>query len=91
MKITGTIVSKIDSAKEIAAALSPDNENYMECVADDKTVVASVNGDSIKTVLATVDDYLMNLAVACKVLDNCKVDDVCKKQVCNEDVACNKN
>ena len=71
MKITGTIISKTESAKTIAEALSPDNCRYMECVSEGDTVIASVSGDSVKTVLATVDDYLMNLSVACKTHDAC--------------------
>ncbi len=75
MKIVGTIISKTDSAKTIAEALSPDNAGYMECVAEGNTIKASVSGDSVKTVLATVDDYLMNLSVACKISD-----DACETQ-----------
>ena len=71
MKITGTIISKTDSAETIVQALSPDNLGYMECAAEENTVKASVSGESLKTVLATVDDYLMNLSVACKTNDAC--------------------
>ena len=69
MKITGIIILKTESAKTIAEALSPDNQGYMECIAEGDTVKASVSGDSVKTVLATVNDHLMNLSVACKTND----------------------
>ena len=71
MKITGTIISKLESADILSDALSPDNCGYMECTAEGNTLTASVSGDSVKTVLATVDDYLMNLSVACKTHDAC--------------------
>lgn len=71
MKIFGTIISKLESADIIEGALSPDNCGYMECVSDGNTLTASVSGESVKTVLATVDDYLMNLSVACKTHDAC--------------------
>lgn len=66
MKITGTIISKTESADTIVQALTPDNAGYMECTAEGDSITASFSGDSVKTVLATVDDYLMNLSVACK-------------------------
>ncbi len=71
MKITGTLISKLESADIINGALSPDNSGYMECVSEGDVLTASVSGDSVKTVLATVDDYLMNLSVACKTHEAC--------------------
>jgi len=67
MKIKGTIRFASDDADKIASALTPDNMGYMECHAEGGFLVASVEGDSVKTVLATVDDYLMNLSVAEKI------------------------
>jgi len=75
MKITGKILSKTTSAKEISSALSPDNGGYMDCHAEGDIVCAEFTGDSPKTVLATVDDYLMNLSVAWGVADT-----TCKEQ-----------
>lgn len=71
MKITGNIISKLESAEIIAEALSPDNAGYMECAAEGDVLSASFSGDSVKTVLSTVDDYLMNLSVACKTQEAC--------------------
>ncbi len=64
MKTTGIIVFRTASAKEAAASLAPDNGGYMECRAEGDAVCASVSGDSLRTIIATVDDYLMNLSVA---------------------------
>ena len=67
MKITGEIRFASEDAAKIAAALSPDNAGFMECHAEGDVVVAHIEGESIGTVLATTDDYLMNLAVAEKI------------------------
>jgi len=75
MKITGKIVSKTTYANEISSAISPDNGGFMECHSEGNSVCAEFTGDSPKTVLATVDDYLMNLSVAWGVADT-----TCKEQ-----------
>lgn len=70
MKIKGSIISKTDSAKEIADALSPDNAGYMKCSVEMGAVKAEFLGDSPRTVLATADDYLMNLSVAWQISES---------------------
>ena len=70
MKIKGTIISKTDSAKEIADALSPDNAGYMKCSVERDSVKAEFSGESPRTVLATADDYLMNLSVAWQISES---------------------
>ena len=72
MKIKGVIISKTDSAEEIAAAISPDNAGFMKCSAKEGAVAAEFEGDSPRTVLATADDYLMNLSVAWQVSESAK-------------------
>ena len=67
MKIKGEIRFASEDAEKIADALSPDNGDFMECHAESECVVAHVEGESIGTVLSTVDDYLMNLSVAEKI------------------------
>ncbi len=67
MNIKGIIISKMEVADKIAEALSPDNAGYMKCSAEGNTVKAVVEGTSPRTVLATVDDYLMNLSIAWRV------------------------
>ncbi|HJJ32491.1 MAG TPA: KEOPS complex subunit Pcc1 [Methanocorpusculum sp.] len=75
MIISGKIVSETESADEISRALSPDNGGFMECRAEGTTICAEFSGESPKTVLATVDDYLMNLSVAWGVVNT-----ACKEQ-----------
>lgn len=64
MKTTGEISVLTSSAPRIAAALSPDNGGFMECRVEGDAVCAYVSGGSLRTIIATVDDYLMNLSVA---------------------------
>ena len=75
MIISGKIVSETESAEEISRALSPDNGGFMECRAERNKICAEFAGESPKTVLATVDDYLMNLSVAWGVVHT-----ACKEQ-----------
>ncbi|MDO5845806.1 MAG: KEOPS complex subunit Pcc1 [Methanocorpusculum sp.] len=64
MKTTGEISVHTPSAERIAEALSPDNGGFIECRAEGGNVCAYVFGESLRTIIATVDDYLMNLSVA---------------------------
>jgi hypothetical protein len=52
----------------VAAALEPDNLNLIRTVQIEGGVQALVDGARLRSIIATVDDYLMNLAIA---------DDVC--------------
>ncbi|HJJ33065.1 MAG TPA: KEOPS complex subunit Pcc1 [Methanocorpusculum sp.] len=72
MKITGRIVSKTDCAEEIAEALSPDNAGFMKCSGASGVLTAEFSGESPRTVLATADDYLMNLSVAWQISESAK-------------------
>lgn len=53
----------------VAAALRPDNLQSMETRSQGVTVVTTLEGTSIRSVLASVDDYLMNLAIADEVCE----------------------
>ncbi len=64
MQIEGTITTQHQNAACIAQALSPDNLRSMETRADGGRVVTTITGTSLRSVIASVDDYLMNLAVA---------------------------
>jgi len=64
MQIDGTITTLHRDAACVAAALSPDNLRSMETVADDGRVITTITGTRLRSVIASVDDYLMNLAVA---------------------------
>jgi len=64
MKIEGTIITVQPRACSIAAALRPDNLTSMETRAEGDRVVTMITGTKIGSVIASVDDYLMNLAIA---------------------------
>jgi hypothetical protein len=64
MKIEGTIITVHPRACCIAAALRPDNLTSMETRAEGDRVVTMITGTKIGSVIASVDDYLMNLAIA---------------------------
>jgi hypothetical protein len=64
MQVEGTITTIHADAACIAAALSPDNLRSMETRADGDRVVTTITGRQLRSVIASMDDYLMNLAVA---------------------------
>ncbi len=72
MKIKGRLTFKGGEAGElvriIARSLEPDNVSGMETVMDENSVTVIFSADKIGTVLASVDDYLMNAKIASDML-----------------------
>ncbi len=72
MKIKGRLTFKGEVAGElvriIARSLEPDNVPGMETVIDENSVTVIFSADKIGTVLASVDDYLMNAKIASDML-----------------------
>jgi hypothetical protein len=64
MEITGEIITKHRDPSCVARALHPDNLSSMVTVAGEGTVITKVHGHQLRSVIASVDDYLMNLAIA---------------------------
>jgi hypothetical protein len=64
MQIEGTITTVHNHARCVAAALAPDNLRSMDTKAEGDTVITTITGTQLRSVIASVDDYLMNLAVA---------------------------
>lgn len=64
MQIEGTITTLHADAACVAAALSPDNLRSMETRAEGDRVITTITGTQLRSVIASVDDYLMNLGVA---------------------------
>jgi hypothetical protein len=64
MQIEGTITTRHTNACCVAGALAPDNLNSMTTVAEDDAVKTTITGTKLRSVIASVDDYLMNLAIA---------------------------
>jgi hypothetical protein len=67
MKITGTIEFPDPESRRSAAiilqALSPDNLKSMESVISDESVAVRFHSEKIGSLLATVDDFLMNVKI----------------------------
>jgi hypothetical protein len=64
MQIEGTITTVHDNAGCVAAALAPDNLRSMSTKADGNRVITTITGTQLRSVIASVDDYLMNLGIA---------------------------
>ena len=64
MQIEGTITTVHKNAGCVAAALAPDNLRSMDTKADGDRVVTTITGTQLRSVIASMDDYLMNLAIA---------------------------
>lgn len=64
MQIEGIITTVHENARCVAAALAPDNLRSMETKAKEGRVITTIAGTQLRSVIASVDDYLMNLAVA---------------------------
>lgn len=64
MRIEGTITTLHRDAACVAGALAPDNLRSMETVAEGDRVVTTITGTQLRSVIASMDDYLMNLAIA---------------------------
>ncbi|HII99777.1 MAG TPA: hypothetical protein HA272_11125 [Methanoregula sp.] len=64
MQIEGTITTRHECAGCIAASLKPDNLRSMTTTAEGDRVITKITGTQARSVIASVDDYLMNLAIA---------------------------
>ncbi len=70
MKIKGKLTFKGEIAGElvgiIARSLAPDNVHGIETVVEENCVTVVFEGDKVGSILASVDDYLMNATIAQK-------------------------
>ncbi|MBP2146195.1 hypothetical protein J2129_001649 [Methanofollis sp. W23] len=64
IEVTGTITTESAQSACVGPSLAPDNLTGMETRAEDGRVVTAVRGTHLRSVIASVDDYLMNLAIA---------------------------
>ncbi len=64
MRISGRITTIHRNAACVAAALKPDNLNSLTTTAAGDRVSTTITGSRMRTIIASVDDYLMNLAIA---------------------------
>ena len=62
--VSGTITTAHRDPARVAGALVPDNLASMRTTAGDGVVVTGIGGTNLRSIIASVDDYLMNLAIA---------------------------
>ncbi|VVB91330.1 Uncharacterised protein [uncultured archaeon] len=76
MKIKGKLIIKCENAGEmveiIARSLAPDNVSGISTEVDKDSATVTFSADKIGTMLATVDDYLMNAAIVEKMSNTLK-------------------
>jgi len=60
----------------VAAAVQIDNMSDIQTMNHDRCVITTITGTSLSRVIATVDDYLMNLTVADEMSTSKKVKEV---------------
>jgi len=83
MKITGTIEfpdpESRKSAARILQALSPDNLRSMESEIRDDKVAVRFHSEKIGSLLATVDDFLMNVKIGEGIEEALEKEDAARK------------
>lgn len=62
--IRGVIATHHRDPRCVAGALRPDNLANMETIPAPDRVVTTLTGPALRSVIASVDDYLMNLLLA---------------------------
>ena len=62
--IDGEITTLHRYASCVAGAIRPDNLLSMQTTASGDVVRTSISGTKLRSITASVDDYLMNLAIA---------------------------
>lgn len=64
ISIEGDIVTKHRDAAVIASALRADNLSSMTTISDGENIITRIQSEKLRTVIASVDDYLMDLNIA---------------------------
>ncbi|MCK8518161.1 KEOPS complex subunit Pcc1 [Methanoculleus sp. 7T] len=64
IRVEGSIETPHRHPECVAAALEPDNLTLIRTYATERGVRAEIEGTKLRSIIASVDDYLMNLAIA---------------------------
>jgi len=64
ISVRGTITTSHGDPERVARSLSPDNLASMRTFPGPGVVVTEIAGENLRSIIASVDDYLTNLAVA---------------------------
>jgi hypothetical protein len=62
------MVIEAENARFLERAIAADNKGFVEAFVENGRLVASVEADSVGSMLATLDDLLVNLKVADEIL-----------------------
>jgi len=62
--VQGTITTPHSRPDCVAASVTPDNLSGIRTGVSGQTVQTEINGLRLRSIIASVDDYLMNLAIA---------------------------
>jgi hypothetical protein len=63
ISVRGTITTAHRDPARVAGALAPDNLASMRTRPGQGVVVTEIAGENLRSIIASVDDYLMNLAI----------------------------
>jgi hypothetical protein len=63
MSVRGTITTPHRDPARVAGSLAPDNLASMKTTSGDGVVTTRISGENLRSIIASVDDYLMNLAI----------------------------
>jgi hypothetical protein len=64
ISVAGIITTAHGDPARVARSLAPDNLASMRTSPGDGVVVTEIKGKNLRSIIASVDDYLMNLAIA---------------------------
>jgi len=64
ISVEGTITTVHHDSTRVAGSLAPDNLASMKTTAGNGVVITRISGENLRSIIASVDDYLMNLAIA---------------------------
>ena len=60
--------SSEEDARKVLASVDVDNEGFVEARLDGRSLLATVRADSLKSMLHSLDDFMVCLSVAAKVV-----------------------
>lgn len=74
-KCKARLVVEAENAPLLTQSVAADNQGYVRAYVEEGRMVAFAETDSVATMLATLDDLLVNLKIAGEILDgHCAID-----------------
>ena len=64
LAVEGVIMTRHRHSKEMTGSIQPDNLSSMTTGVEDGCVKTVIRSNNLRSVIASVDDYLMNLGIA---------------------------